>query len=505
MRFFIGLRGRLMLALLAVTVVALGGAAIALFSPLERRLRDDALTNLSSDVFTARQALAQIPRSQLTPHSAALRRVVRSLRRIGSDVTMYDRNGRLLLGGDPDSAPPPPLTLPLPAGVGTQQQEIIGSGAEAEARVVTQTKTRGGGLVTLVVSRSLKDVQGARDVFVVGFERAAAVSLLIAAVLGFLLATRLVRRTRALRGAALRVASEGPGAAPPDVAGRDEIGDLARAFATMQERLGAQEEARKAFVATASHELRTPIAALQLRLGLLSEDLAADGSDVADAREQIAHAEAQASRLAKLASDLLDLSRLDATVALRSEQVQLGSLCHVTIAEFDPVPGPPIVLDDHAGGSALADPGKVSQIVRILVDNARGFAPPQQPVRVIVDGATIAVEDDGPGVAADEREVIFDRFRRGSGREGGPGFGLGLAIGRELARRMGGELRLCSRVDPTRFELVLRGAGEGVAVGPGDRIDPAGPVDPVDAAGPADAPTAADPTATAGPPARPRR
>jgi signal transduction histidine kinase len=352
--------------------------------------------------------------------------------------------------------------------------------------------------VTLVVSRSLKAVQGARDVFVVGFERAAAVSLLIAAVLGFALATRLVRRTRALRGAALRVAAEGPGAAPPDVAGRDEIGDLARAFATMQERLGAQEEARKAFVATASHELRTPIAALQLRLGLLSEDLAADGSDVADAREQIAHAEAQTSRLAKLASDLLDLSRLDATVALRSEPVELGSLCHVTIAEFDPVPGPPVALDDRGGGTALADPGKVSQIVRILVENARGFAPPQQPVRVIVRGATIAVEDDGPGVAAEERDLIFDRFRRGSGREGGPGFGLGLAIGRELAHRMGGELRLRGRASPTRFELVLRPAGDGQAASPADAVSPADHATATDPVAPA---AAAAPT---GSPARPR-
>jgi signal transduction histidine kinase len=466
-RFFLGLRGRLMLALLAVTVLALAGAAIALLVPLDKRLRDDALASLTSDAYTARQAVALIPRSEVYPHSPALARVGRSLRRVGADVAIFAADGTPLTGADSDAAQLPVDRRLAP---NRQQRQIVGGGSQEEASVVLHARARGsrgengrltpGPLLTLAVTRSLKEVHAARAVFVTGFERAAAVTLLIALVLGFGFSTRLSRRTRALRSTALRVAEEGPGVEPPGDAGRDEIGDLARAFRTMQQRLRVQEEARKTFVSTASHELRTPIAALQLRLGLLHEDLAGEGPDLTDAREQVAHSEAQAGRLAKLASDLLDLSRIDADVPLRREPVQLASLCRVTIAEFDAVPHVAVELVDVDAGVALGDPGKVAQIVRILVDNASRHAPPGRPVRVRVVGATITVEDDGSGVAEGEQELIFDRFRRGNGHGGHPGFGLGLAIGRELALRMGGELALRHGVDPTRFELALEPAGE---------------------------------------------
>jgi signal transduction histidine kinase len=456
MRLFAGLRGRLVVALVAVTVVALAGATVALFTPLEQRLREDALSSLTSSAYTARQALQQLPSADLRPRSRALLRIARSLRHIGIEVVVSDAHGDVLVGADPDLD----LRVPFPQLVRAlrsrrQVREVVGRGAEAEAVVVVPMRTAAGA-VTLGLRKSLKDVQAARAVFLVGFERAAFVSLAIAGLLGFLIATRLVRRIRALRGAALRVAEAGPGGAEqPLDAGRDEIGDLARAFATMQRRLHAQEEAREAFVATASHELRTPIAALRLRLGLLREDLGTDGADLTDAREQVVHADEQAGRLAKLADDLLDLSRLDAELPLRSEPVPLASLCRATISEFEVVPGAPVQLEATGAGTAVGDPDKVAQVVRILVDNARRFAPAQQPIRVVVQGTAIAVENDGPPIDPGEQELIFERFRRGAGHDGHAGFGLGLAIGRELAWRMGGELVLARRGGPTRFELRL--------------------------------------------------
>jgi signal transduction histidine kinase len=118
---------------------------------------------------------------------------------------------------------------------------------------------------------------------------------------------------------------------------------------------------------------------------------------------------------------------------------------------------------------ALADPGAVAQVARILIDNALRFAPPGSAVRVVVHAgarrARIEVCDDGPGVPAAHRETVFQRFWRGEDTGGQGGFGLGLAIGRELARLMDGELCLVDGRDGGCFELLLPSAGEQL---PGD-------------------------------------
>jgi len=459
-RLFAGLRGRLVVALVAVTMLALAGATVALFTPLQQRLREDALSSLTTSATTARQDVEQLPRGDLRRRSRALLEIARSLRRVGIELVVLDRRGGALIG-DPDLDLHTSFTQ-VERVLHSRQRiaRVVGAGADAEALVVLPVATANGP-ATLALRKSLKDVQAARHVFLAGFERAAVISLAIAVLLGFLIATRLVRRLRALRTAALRVAEPGPGGEVPADASRDEVGDLARALARMQRRLRVQEEARKAFVATASHELRTPIAALRLRLGLLREDLGADEPDLPDAREQVLHADEQADRLARLAADLLDLSRLDAELPLRREPVPLASLCRATIAEFDVSPGARVTLHDRGAGTAMGDPDKVAQVVRILVDNARRYAPVERPIRVVVGDASVAVENDGPPVAEDDRELIFERFRRGGDHDGHAGFGLGLAIGRELARRMGGDLRLASAGGPTRFELTLEAAEEG--------------------------------------------
>jgi signal transduction histidine kinase len=101
----------------------------------------------------------------------------------------------------------------------------------------------------------------------------------------------------------------------------------------------------------------------------------------------------------------------------------------------------------------------VARVVRIMLDNALRHAPGSSIVRVLPayhgDNATVAVGDDGPGVGPDDRERIFERFERGSNPSGEGGFGLGLAIGRELARKMGGELRLADAENGARFVLEL--------------------------------------------------
>ncbi|MGH2849264.1 MAG: sensor histidine kinase, partial [Solirubrobacteraceae bacterium] len=224
-----------------------------------------------------------------------------------------------------------------------------------------------------------------------------------------------------------------------------------------------QEDARRAFVATASHELRTPLASLDGMLELLSDDLAHEPIDLEDARARVARAQSKSRRLGGLAKNLLDLSRIDAKLELRSEPVELGETARAVTAEFDLRARErevAVVLDQIGERAwAQADPGSVAQIVRILLDNALQAAPPHSMVEVRVgNGAgppTIEVVDAGPGVRPEERKLIFERFMRGSERGSEGGFGLGLAIGSELAERMGGRLELAATSPGATFRLTL--------------------------------------------------
>jgi signal transduction histidine kinase len=316
----------------------------------------------------------------------------------------------------------------------------------------------------LVTEKQLSDVTTAVGQVRNAFLAAAVAGLLVAVVLGVFLATTIGRRLARLRAAAVRVAREGPDAPTPRDDGLDEVGDLARSLATMQRELRRQEASRRSFVATASHELRTPLTSLQGTLELLEEDLRDGRLDHDDAREQLIAAQRQLRRLGRLASELLDISRLDAAVALREEPVELGELCRAVAAEFElaarerevdlGVTAPP------GPCWGRGDPDAVARVVRILLDNALRHAPVGSAVRVLPayhgSNATVEVADEGPGVDPVDRERIFERFERGSTPSGEGGFGLGLAIGRELARRMGGELRHDDGTGPgARFVLEL--------------------------------------------------
>ncbi len=299
----------------------------------------------------------------------------------------------------------------------------------------------------IVLRKSVSEIPAVVHVVTRAFLVAAAAGLVLSLILGVGLSGRLVARLRRLRRVAIAVEQDGPASVVPIDRARDEVGDLARSLAAMQRRLRQQEEARRAFVATASHELRTPLTSLDGMLELLHDDLEYEDPDIADARDLVARARAQSRRLGRLAADLLDLSRMDAQVDLRSEPVELSEISRAVLAEFE------LGADERRiqlalelrGESAwaLGDPGSIARILRILVDNAIRISPPGSEVRVRLRRGrvvTLSVCDEGPGVREEERDVIFQRFKRGRGTGGQAGFGLGLAIGRELARRMDGDL-----------------------------------------------------------------
>jgi signal transduction histidine kinase len=300
----------------------------------------------------------------------------------------------------------------------------------------------------VVTQRSLTEVSSTVRLMRNALLTSAAIGLAVAIALGLALSSTLTRRLKLLQRAALRITAEGPEAPAPTDKGRDEVGDLARALGRMQEELRRQETARRSFVATASHELRTPLTMLQGTMELLDEDLR-EGGDLADAQEQVESARGELRRLSVLATELLDLSRLDAAVQLRNEPVELGEIARAVAAEFSLRAGDRgVELDVDSPGPcwAHADPAACARVVRILIDNALRYAPRGEPIEVsashVGSGVAVRVTDRGPGVPEDEREHVFERFHRGKATSVESGFGLGLAIGRELAERMNGTLEL---------------------------------------------------------------
>jgi two-component system OmpR family sensor kinase len=300
------------------------------------------------------------------------------------------------------------------------------------------------------------------------------IALGLAVLVGWGAASAFARRIRRLERAADRIAA-GNFDEPVVDLGRDEVGELALAFDRMRSQLAQLDDARRAFIANASHELRTPIFSVGGFLELLQED------DLdAETRAEFVDAMAeQMARLSKLATDLLDLSRLDAGgMRMDIQPVSLADVANDLGEELDALAarrehGLDVVVGEP--GAVLGDRERVLQVGRALVDNALLHTPPGTHVRVVAAGSTLRVEDDGPGIPVEHRDQVFARFTRLDGSRAS-GSGLGLAIARELAERMGGELRLEVGPDWTAFvlELPLVSTGNRARVRDNRHEDPVG-------------------------------
>jgi signal transduction histidine kinase len=467
-----GLRGRIVGAVLVTAVATLLVAALALLPRLETSLRSAAYLTLKHDVAHASTEINRFDSTRYVyaKDRKALRGALSRLQtRLGAtDVTVIgyvDALGHsqwLLSSNDLDQAPATPAVFPDVARAFHTGRQLFsfdtGNGQYVRAAIPLPHAD-----AVLSVYQSIGQIPAAVRAVRRSFEIAALVGLGLTLLLAIPLAARLVRRLRTLRQAALRVAVEGTSAEFPVDRARDEVGDLARSFSIMQRRLRQQEEARRAFVATASHELRTPLASLDGMLELLADDLREGALDLEDAAALLERARVQSRRLGRLAADLLDLSRLDADTQVRSEPVELCELSRAVVAEFELSSlerGVTVALEDGRGAVwAMADPGSVARILRILLDNALRVAPRGSQVSVELGAAPepcVSVRDQGPGVPAEERTLIFERFKRGRDTGGEAGFGLGLAIGRELAQRMSGTLVLRDSDGPgATFSLTL--------------------------------------------------
>jgi signal transduction histidine kinase len=462
----ISLSNKLALLFAAVTLSAIGVLYLYVAPGLQKRLIDEKLKELSGVALRHSGPIARTIGSRAS--LAVVRaRVNTAAAGSGTRVTLLSVTIAVSSGGPQlsvladSSNPSATERLGFPVGWRAAKTGTLSVGTEStRAGTVAEAAypIRSGGHIFRVVvySDPVSDVE--RNVALVRHEIlvAGGIALLVALVGGYLVARALAQRVKRLELAAERVAA-GEFEHPIPVDSTDELGQLAVAFNAMQRQLGQLDLARKKFIATASHELRTPIFSLGGFVELL-EDEDLDAETRARFLDQVRD---QVERLRKLSVDLLDLSRLESgTLELRPEEVDLGELTRSVSGEFEPT------LAQHDSHlelrlaarriEATCDPVRVAQIMRILIDNALTHTPPGTRIVVTAgrdDGhVRLAVRDNGEGIEAEAARRIFEPFYTADDAQGS---GLGLAIASELAERMSGRLSVQSAPGDTVFTLEI--------------------------------------------------
>jgi signal transduction histidine kinase len=228
----------------------------------------------------------------------------------------------------------------------------------------------------------------------------------------------------------------------------DELGELVETFNGMLARLEASFESLRRFTADASHELRSPLALMRSEL----EGTLARERTPAEYQRVLRGLEAEVEHMTRMVDQLLMLARADAG-ALRPAETNLdvADFLHETAARWRPVAESRHVrvdVDAPDSGSVSADPDLLRRVMDNLIDNATRHTPAGTAVQLIgsptAGGWNIDVRDQGPGVPAADRSLLFERFARADGARARDtaGAGLGLALSRAIAESHGGSLQL---------------------------------------------------------------
>ena len=464
MRWPRGLRTRLILALVATSLATLGVSIATLVPPLQHRLQNDRLNELRVLARTARFGIRQLPGDVLEQGSPSARALVAGLqRRTGGRVQLLTQDGTPLADTDLDRESASASELDPLRGLGLARVSDVREGViNGTAIVETGVRRPGGERLILVLRKPLNDTRAAVDAIRSAVPLALAVGGVVALALALALSRGLLLQLRRLRDDARALGTEGL-RHDVHIGRRDEVGEVAGALETMRSRLVGEEAARQSFISTASHELRTPLATLQATLELMQEDLrappdGATGPPVLEARA--ASALEQTHRLVGLATDLLDLNRVDAEVPLGAEPIELfeaAAILEREAAERLAADGRVLEICGDAPQHALADPTAVLRILLVLLDNARAYGAGTVRIDIRRQGERVImrVTDEGRGLSVADHEHVFERFERGEAGVAHPGFGLGLAIARGLAERMGGGLAAPLAARGGCFELWL--------------------------------------------------
>jgi signal transduction histidine kinase len=419
--------------------------ALSLRDRVDAEVRSQASSQADIVASTASDLLGQSNRAQL---ATLAREGAASVR---GRVIVVDRNGTVVAdssGGGAlgqSYAQRPEIAAALS---GRNFQKARRSNTLSADILATATPVRHNGRVAgaVRVTQSIASVHHAVWRTIGGLALIGAVVLLLGLAAGVVIAGQVARPMQRLNVAVRRIASGDLEARAP-VEGSTEQRSLAQSFNEMAGRLAGALKSQRRFVADASHQLRTPLTGLRLRI----EEAQAVGVSPAAHRE-LQEGLLEVDRLAEMVDELLVLSRAGERPAQAAQPVDLADAADRAVARWrGAAEGHGVTVargHDRRPGATESYPADVDRALDSLVENAIQYSEPGGDVEVVVRGSLIEVLDRGRGLEPGEEEAVFERFHRGrAGRSGPAGTGLGLAIARELTRRWGGDATLAPRPD----------------------------------------------------------
>nr|WP_231135272.1 HAMP domain-containing sensor histidine kinase [Motilibacter deserti] len=268
-------------------------------------------------------------------------------------------------------------------------------------------------------------------------------ALAVSAAVAWVLAGRLLRPVRLVRRAAAEITDSDLSRRIPLAGaqhGGDDVAELARTFNHMLDRLEAGFAAQRRFVDDAGHELRTPLTVVSGQLELM-------GDDPAERAETLEVVHSELDRMARIVNDLELLTSSERAGFVRRERVDVDLLLEEVLLKASTLGDRAWAVEARPGGEVDGDPQRLTQALLQLAANAVQHTGPGDPVWIGGRRGSGTVElwvrDSGPGVPADERDRVFERFARGrSSARRSDGAGLGLSIVRAIARAHSGDVSL---------------------------------------------------------------
>lgn len=323
-------------------------------------------------------------------------------------------------------------------------------------RAVTVYVKKAPGGAGLMFAQSQKSIESTIDRVGLVLLLVGAGGIVAAGLIGLAVARSALQPVRRLSAAAEHIAATEE-LTPIPVTGDDEIASLAASFNDMLAALGASRDRQRRLVADAGHELRTPLTSLRTNLELLAQADKQGGMSEASRQEIFSDVTAQVEELSTLVGDLVELAR-DEPLSRTPEPLDLTDILARAVDRVRRR-APSLVFDVRAAPWWVVGEAQIlERAVTNLLDNAAKWSPAGGRVLVTLSRGELAVNDEGPGLAAADLPLIFERFYRASDARTMPGSGLGLSIVRQAAERHGGSVRAANRSPHgSCFTLVLPG------------------------------------------------